>query len=61
MFFMQVTQNKAKSHSRLRATSYFFLKKYVTSEGAVSHSVLYFNSSPLLVTKKRFYAYNYFE
>ena len=35
---------------------YAFLKNYVTSEGAVSHNVLYYNSSPLLV-----YANNYFE
>ena len=30
--------------------NYLFLKKYVTSEGAVSHNVLY-NSFPLLINK----------
>ena len=30
---------------------YFFFKNYVTSAGAVSHNVLYINSSPLLITK----------
>ena len=33
--------------------NYFFLENYVTSEGDVSHNVLY-NLSPLLVFKKGF-------
>ena len=33
---------------------------YVTSEGAVSHSVLYHQQLPI-TRYKRFYAYNYFE
>ena len=31
--------------------NYFFVENYVTSEGAVSHSVLYYQELPLLVTK----------
>ena len=36
--------------------NYFFLANYFAPEGAVSHKL-----SPLLVTKVRFYANNYFE
>ena len=41
--------------------NYFFLENFVTSEGAVSHHVLY--CQPLLFTRYqvRFYANNYFE
>ena len=41
--------------------NYFFLKNYVTSEGAISHNVLYYQ--PLHITRYqvRFYANNYFE
>ena len=34
--------------------NYFFLQNYGTSEGAVSHNVLYHQPLPLLVTKKGF-------
>ena len=34
--------------------NYFFLKNYVTSEGAVSHNVLYHQPLPITVTKKGF-------
>ena len=39
---------------------YFFLENYVTSEGAVSHNVLYYQ--PLSITRyqERFYANHYF-
>ena len=30
-----------KSNSNILVRNYFFLKNYVTSEGAVSHNVLY--------------------
>ena len=41
--------------------NYFFLENYGTSEGAVSHNVLY--HQPLSITRhqERFYANNYFE
>ena len=41
--------------------NYFFLKKYVTSEGAVSHNVLHYQPLPITRNKKGFYANNYFE
>ena len=31
--------------------NYFFLKNYVTSEGAFSHNVLYYQQLPVLFTK----------
>ena len=41
--------------------NYFFLKKYVTSEGAVSHNVLYYQQLSITHYQLRFYANNYFE
>ena len=39
----------------------FFLGNYVTSEGAVSHNVLYYQPLPIARYQVRFYADNYFE
>ena len=39
-------------NSNIQVRNYAFLKNYVTSEGAVSHKVLYYRSSPLLVSSK---------
>ena len=41
--------------------NYFFLENYVTSEGALSHNVLY--DQPLSITRNQemFYVDNYFE
>ena len=41
--------------------NYFFLENYVTSEGAVSHNVLYHQPLPITCHQERFYANNYFE
>ena len=41
--------------------NYFFLKNYGTSEGAVSHNVLYHQPLPNTRHQERFYANNYFE
>ena len=41
--------------------NYFFLENYVTSEGAVSHNVLYHQPLPITHHQVRFYADNYFE
>ena len=41
--------------------NYFFLKNYVSSEGAVSHNVLYYQPLPITQYQERFYADNYFE
>ena len=39
----------------------FFLQNYVTSEGAVSHSVLYYQPLPITLYQVSFYANNCFE
>ena len=41
--------------------NYFFLKNYATSEGAVSHNILFYQ--PLSITRHqvRFYSNNYFK
>ena len=49
-----------KSRNRIME-NYFFLKNYVTSEGAVSHNVLYHQPLPITRYQVRFYANNYFE
>ena len=41
--------------------NYFFLENYITSEGAVSHKVLYYQPLPITSYQLRFYANNYFE
>ena len=38
-----------------------FLENYVTSEGAVSHNVLYYQQLSITRYQVRFYANNYFE
>ena len=40
--------------------NYFFLKNYVTSEGAVFHSVLYYQQLPITRYQARFHANKYF-
>ena len=39
----------------------FFLENYGTSEGAVSHNVLYYQPLPITRNQERFYDDNYFE
>ena len=41
--------------------NYFFLKNYVSSEGAVSQNVLYYQPLPITSNQERFYGDNYFE
>ena len=41
--------------------NYFFLENYATSEGAVSHIILYYQPLPITRYQVRFYANNYFE
>ena len=53
-----------KSNSKILVRNIFFLESDVTSEGAVSHNVLYYQrlSTPLIAKKQvSFYANNYFE
>ena len=41
--------------------NYFFLENYVTSEGAVSHNVLYYQQLSFARYQVSFYSNNYFE
>ena len=41
--------------------NYFFLKNYLTSEGAVSHNVLYYQQFSITHYQVSFYANNVFE
>ena len=41
--------------------NYFFLENYITSEGAISHSVLCYQPLPITRYQLSFYADNYFE
>ena len=41
--------------------NYFFLQNYVTSEGAISHNVLYYQPLPITRNQVRFYADNYLQ
>ena len=41
--------------------NYFFLENYVTSEGAVSHNVLYYQPLPITRHQERFYDNKSFE
>ena len=41
--------------------NYFFLDNYSTSEGAISHHVLYYQPLPITSYQVSFYAKNYFE
>ena len=51
-----------KSNSDIIVRNYFFLKNYVTSEGAISHNVLYYNQQLSIAGNQvSFYSNNYFE
>ena len=41
--------------------NYFFLKNYVTAEGAISHNVLDYQQLPITRCQVGFFANNYFE
>ena len=49
-----------RSRNQIRG-KYFFLENYVTSEGAVSHNVLYRQPLPITRYQVRFYANKLFE
>ena len=47
-------------NSNILVENYFFLKKYITSEGAVSHNVLYYQQLSVARYQVSFYANSYF-
>ena len=56
------TSNSKLEVSKIKfVENYFFLKNYVTSEGAVSHNVFYYQPLPITHYQVRFFADNYFD
>ena len=51
----------SKSNSNILVENCFFLDTYGTSNGAVSHYVLYYQQLSITHYQVRFYAINYFE
>ncbi len=51
----------SKSNSNILVRNNFFLGNYVTSEGAVSHNVLYYQQLSIDPYQVSFYTNNYFE
>ena len=54
-------QLRSRIQFNILVRNYFFLKNYVTSEGAVSHNVLYYQQLSIARYQVSFYANNYFE
>ena len=50
----------SKSNSNIFVENYFFLENYVTSEGAASHNVLYYQQLSIACYQVSFYAKYYF-
>ena len=62
--FQMLDFGTSKSNLRsqiILVENYFFLENYVTSEGAVSHNVLYYQQLSIACYQVSFYANNYFE
>ena len=57
----ETTNSKLEVSKWKIVENYFFLENYVTSEGAVSHKVLYYQPLPITRNRERFYDNNYFE
>ena len=56
------TSNSNSEVSKIKfVENYFFLENYVTSEGAVSHNVLYCQQLSIACNKVSYYANKYFE
>ena len=55
---LKINSEVSKSQSVL-VKNYFFLKNYVTSEGAVSHNILYYQQVSIARNQVSFYANNY--
>jgi hypothetical protein len=54
------TSNSKLEVSKIKfVENYFFLKNYVTSEGAVSHNVFYYQPLPITRYQVRCYAKHY--
>ena len=59
VFETSYSKSEVSKSNSLKIT--FFLEIYITSEGAVSHTVLYYQPLPFTRYQLTFYANNYFE
>ena len=60
-FVVNTCHDTAKSNSNILVRNYYVPKNYITSEGAVSHNVLYYQPLPIIRYQVRVHANNYFE
>ena len=61
MFEIETSSEVANSIQIFKWEITFFLKTYITSEGAVSHNVVYYQQLSIAHYQVGFYADNYFE
>ena len=60
MLDFETSNSKLRSRNQIRG-KLLLSRKLLTSEGAVSHNVLYYQPLPITRYQVRFYANNYFE
>ena len=58
---LKYNSDVSKLNSNNSVENDFFLENYVTSEGAVSHNILYYQQLFIAWYQLSFYANNYFE
>ena len=59
--FITSNSNSEVSNSNIQVENYFFLKNYISWEGAASHNVLYYHHLSIDRKQVSFYANKYFE
>jgi hypothetical protein len=55
------TSNSKSEVSKSKFVENLLLENYITSEGAASHNVLYYQQLPITCNQERFYSNIYFE
>ena len=61
MLYFETSNSKIWGLENKFVEFYLFLENYVTSDGAVSHNVLYYPNLTITRTQERFYDDNYVE
>ena len=61
MLDFETTNSKSERSRNQIREKYLFLENYVTSEGAVSQNVVYYQQLPIPRNQVGFYVNNYFE
>ena len=59
--FQMISRPQDSKSEVLKSSSWKILENYITSEGAISHNVLYHQPLPITRHQVKFYANNYFE